>query len=96
MVKFNYYEAPSDSVFEELKAKAKEIWDTYDDTYGYASEKKKYIDELKNIQDNAWTIVGMFDIHNQAKLYEAVNEETRAKLSEVFTDYYLKAYKDLI
>lgn len=76
MTKFDYYKAPSQEIFEDIRANAIQIWFTYDDTYGYASEKINKIKSLENIRDNAWYIVAMFDMNNQAKLLSMVRPET--------------------
>jgi len=75
----DYYTAPSQEVFDDIKLNAMKIWLDYDDTYGYATEKCDRIKNLENISDNAWTIVAMFDSNNQAKLLSMVKPET-AKL----------------
>ncbi len=76
MKDFNYNTAPSDEVFEDLKQNAIKIWKTYDDTYGYQSEKIGRIENLANIRDNYWTMIGMFDPINQIKLIGLVKPET--------------------
>jgi len=45
-----YYTAPTNEIFEEVKAKAIEIWQTYDNTYGYADEKVNKIKDLENVR----------------------------------------------
>lgn len=77
-----YYDAPSDAVFNEIKEKAIEIWRTYDDTYGYATEKIDRVNSIKNIKDNWGEIVGMFDYINQAKLLDKLSDEARKKVQE--------------
>lgn len=72
---FNYYEAPPQEVFDDIKLNAQAIWRTYDDTHGYATEKLERID-INNIKDNAWYIVAMFDGHNQERLLKMVKPET--------------------
>lgn len=67
-----------DKTFEELRAEAIKIWQTYDDTYGYASEKIDYINSFGNVKDNYGTIIGMFDNDNQHKLYKAVGDDAKA------------------
>lgn len=67
----------SDEVFAELKAKAIDIWKTYDNTYGYADEKIGYLNSFGNVSDNFGTIIGMFDIQNQRKLYNSVGDEAK-------------------
>lgn len=71
-----YYTAPPQEVFDEIKAAAIEIWSEYDDTYGYASDKISRIKDIENVQDNAWYMVAMFDPMNQIKLIQRVSEST--------------------
>ena len=78
----SYYDAPSDEIFNEIKGKAIEIWQTYDDTYGYASEKISYVNTIANIKDNWGTIVGMFDCDNQQKLLSKLSPEANDKVRE--------------
>lgn len=66
--KFDYYTAPPQEVFDDIKKNAIEIWKTYDDEFGYATKKIGRIKDLKNIRDNAWYMVAMFDPMNQRKL----------------------------
>ena len=77
-----YYQPPSDAIFNEIKEQAIAIWKTYDDTYGYQTEKLKRISTLSNIRDNAMFIVAMFDVHNQAKLCNALSEDAAAYVWE--------------
>lgn len=78
----SYYDAPSDEIFNEIKQAAIEIWQTYDDTFGYASEKIGYVNSITNFKDNWGTIVGMFDCHNQQKLLAKLSDEAKRKVSE--------------
>lgn len=78
----SYYDAPSQEVFDEIKAKAVEIWQTYDDTYGYASEKIARVNEITNVKDNWGFIVGMFDHTNQQKLLAKLSPEAQEKVRE--------------
>lgn len=77
-----YYDAPSEEIFEEIKAKAIEIWQTYDDTYGYASEKIRYARSVNNVKDNWGVLVGMFDHNNQMKLMAKLSPEAQEKVRE--------------
>ena len=63
-----YYVAPSDEIFEEMKRLAIQIWQTYDNTYGYVDEKVGQIKDIGNIRDNFMYIYAMFDWENQNKL----------------------------
>ena len=77
-----YYEAPSDKIFEEVKKEAIKIWETYDDTYDYASGKINRIKDIGNIKDNAMSIVSMFDHSNIAKLLVNLSPDARHFVSE--------------
>lgn len=77
-----YYTAPSDEVFEEIKAAAIKIWQTYDDTYGYVTEKIGSIERIGNVKDNWMFIVAMFDWNNQAALLDTVRPETAQLIKE--------------
>lgn len=77
-----YDDAPSDEVFNEIKQAATEIWQTYDNTYGYVDEKLEMIDRLTNFKDNWGTMVGMFDYPNQMKLLAKLSPEAREKVAE--------------
>ena len=71
-----------DKTLEELRAEAIKIWQTYDDTNGYASEKIDSINSFGNIKDNYGTIIGMFDRDIQAKLFTAVGDEAKRLISD--------------
>lgn len=87
MTSKEYYTAPSDKVFKEIKKESIKIWQTYDDTYGYATEKVNRIKDLENIKDNAWYMVAMFDENNQLKLITAVSPETGNLIVEAKKGY---------
>lgn len=70
-----YYTAPPQHIFDDIKENAKKIWESYDNTHGYVTEKLQRID-IENFSDNAWYIVAMFDVPNQNKLLSMVEPET--------------------
>jgi len=78
----SYNDAPSDEIFNEIKQASIEIWKTYDDTHGYASEKINHVNSITNIKDNWGTIVGMFDYINQGKLLDKLSPEAKVKVRE--------------
>lgn len=78
----DYYTAPSDEIFNEIKEKAIEIWQTYDDTHGYATEKINRVKEITNVKDNWGYIVGMFDSTNQQKLLNRLSEGAKRKVEQ--------------
>lgn len=78
----SYYDAPSDDVFNEIKKRAVDIWQTYDDTYGYATEKIEYVNSITNVKDNWGTIIGMFDQDNQRRLLAKLSPDAREKVEE--------------
>lgn len=74
---------PSEAIFNDLKQAAKKVWERYDDTYGYASEKIARVNSITNYADNWYTFVGMFDSTNQQKMFLEVElDETTAFLME--------------
>lgn len=77
-----YYTPPSDAVFEEIKAKAIELWQTFDDTYGYATAKVNRIKDIENVQDNAMYMVAMFDQDNMANLAKMLSAEARKAIAD--------------
>lgn len=77
-----YYTAPSDEIFLEVLEAALEIWASYDDTHGYATEKINRIKDLKNISDNVMYIVAMFDTPNQNRLANKLSPEARQALRD--------------
>lgn len=77
-----YYEPPTDDQFNEVKQKAIEIWQTYDDTHLYATEKINRIKDLPNIADNFMVIVAMFDNQNQGKLRRSISDEARQAICD--------------
>ena len=56
---------PSQEIYNEMKSIAASIWSTYDNTYGYVTDKLNYINSIGNIQDNAMVFYRMFDNNNQ-------------------------------
>ena len=58
-------ETPTEEIFNEMKAIASKIWNTYDNTYGYVNEKLDRINSIENFQDNTMVFYRMFDHQNQ-------------------------------
>lgn len=77
-----YYTAPSDDMFNEIKREATKIWETYDDTYGYVSDKLETVNRLQNVRDNYMFMVSMFDWTNQQKLLAALHPDTVHRILE--------------
>lgn len=75
-----YYTAPSEEYFKEMKMLATEIWNSYDDTHGYAYEKISRIKDIQNIEDNFMYILAMFDPPNQAKLLSRASVWLRVEI----------------
>lgn len=88
-----YYTPPRDSSFNEVRDKSIEIWKTYDDEFGYATEKINGIKDLENTGGNFMYIVSQFDHWNQKKLAymlsrEASNDVSIRKLAGGATEEY--------
>lgn len=77
-----YYTAPPQEIFEDIKINAIKVWSQYDkpEQREYRDSKIDRIKDLKNIEDNAWYIVAMFDLSNQAKLLTLVKPDTAAMI----------------
>jgi|ERR1039458_5482256 hypothetical protein len=71
-----YRTTPTQEIFDDIKGASIRIWQTYDDTYGYATEKIDRINSIENYSDNYMAIVGMFDNNNQSILCRIVKPET--------------------
>ena len=77
-----FYTPPTDEAFNELKLEAIRLWQTYDDTYRYASEKINRIKDLPNVGSNFMSIWQMFDFMNQYKIYMSLSESTIAEIAK--------------
>ncbi len=58
------------------------VWQPYDDTYGYRTEKQERNASVSTDNpDNIWFFLGQFDLNNQSKLYFEViiSKESKAK-----------------
>ncbi len=71
-----YYIAPPQEIFEDIKENAIKIWQAYDDTYGYSTGKINAIKDIGNVKDNAWYMVAMFDGINKLKLIKSLKPES--------------------
>ena len=74
--------APSDKIFNEMKQAATQIWNTYDNQFGYVDEKISRVNNIDNIQDNAMVFYRMFDMSNQTKFRGLVSAETLNYISK--------------
>jgi len=81
-----YYTPPSNELFEEVKEASMNVWNGYDDTHGYATEKVNRIKDLNNVGDNFMYMVSMFDIYNQVKLSSYLSEESKKAVRERLLD----------
>lgn len=70
------FETPSEEIYQEMKNKAVEIWNTYDDTFWYRTEKLNIINSLDNVEDNAMVFYRMFDVVNQHKFLNWLSDES--------------------
>lgn len=78
-----YYTAPPDEVFNEIKSQAIKLWQTYDNEFGYVDEKTGRIEHIQNIRDNTCYIVAMFDGNNTTKLLGMVKGEAKEWLEDL-------------
>lgn len=85
----NYYSAPSDKIFDEIKDKAIELWtNKYPaDKHPYYTEKKvASIKNLTNLGDNFMYIVAMFDMNNQTELGTMISDEAKKEIRDRLID----------
>jgi|688.fasta_scaffold1110232_2 hypothetical protein len=68
-------ETPTQEIFNEMKKISTEIWNTYDNEFGYVDEKLKRINSFGNIEDNAMVMYRMFDWENQSIFRKKSSEE---------------------
>lgn len=73
---------PSIIIFEEMKSAAISVWQTYDNQFGYVTEKLSIIEGIKNYQDNAMVFYRMFDYENQAKMRSKLSPESINYINE--------------
>lgn len=86
-----YYTPPPGYIFSEVRDRCIDIWNTYDNTYGYVDEKVNSIKDLENITGNFMYMISKFDIHNLRKLISSLSNESRLeiirRLSKEMIDY---------
>jgi hypothetical protein len=82
-----YYIAPSQEVFDDIKQAAICVWNTYDNEFGYRTEKINKIKDLKNISDNYAYMIAMFVSFNQARCFSNVKlPETKRLIRQLLSD----------
>lgn len=81
-----YYQAPAIELFDDVRENAIKIWQSYDNTYGYADEKINQIVDMQNVGDNFMYIVAMFDYNNQEQLASMLKEETKKAIHDRIMD----------
>lgn len=77
-----YYTAPEDYIFNEVKQRSKEVWESLNAHPSYTEEKLSAIQDLPNVQDNLMYMVAMFDLNNQIKLSIKLSNEAREAIKE--------------
>lgn len=81
-----YYTAPTDEIFQEVKQASIKVWNKYDDSFGYRTEKIESISKLKNVRGNFMYMVAMFDIHNQRELSSYLTDEAKKEIRDRMID----------
>jgi hypothetical protein len=76
-----FFSSPKDEYFEELKSVCIKFWRTFDDQFGYATEKINTIKDLKNVDGNFMSMVQMIHPLNRILISEAISIETRYNVS---------------
>lgn len=81
-----FYIPPSKELFDEIKRESIKLWNTYDDTYGYATKKIERIKDLENHSSNGIWMVQMFDIHNIHRLMKWLSPKWREFIASRLPD----------
>ena len=74
---FEYYRAPSQEVFNDIKDMAITAWETLEEPKSYINGKINIIKDLENIGSNAWRIINMFHPTIRLYLYTISKKETK-------------------
>lgn len=72
----------SKEALEILKRSAHKVWEKYDDTHGYRTEKQNRNNDVStDNSDNAYFFIGQFDPRNQQELlfYVLTEDESEAR-----------------
>lgn len=75
--------APPPEIVGDMLEQAHAIWSTYDDTYGYATEKKEMLKVVQRDPREFMVCWTMFDWKNQQILYSKLHPETQDYLDKV-------------
>ena len=75
-----YYTPPTQEIFDDIKQASIKVWETYDDTHGYATVKINRIKDIKNVADNYGYIIAMFDSDNQLKVLKNLERNDSIEL----------------
>lgn len=76
-----YYTAPSDEVFAEIKQAAVDVWNTFDNTHGYVTEKLALVGAITNVRDNWMTLIALFDLPHQRMMLANLSHETYVQVA---------------
>jgi hypothetical protein len=79
-----FYKPPPDECFEELKSVCINFWKTFDDTFGYATEKINTIKDLPNEGANFMAMVQMIHPISRQVIAKNLSIETRNYISVKF------------
>jgi len=69
------HETPTIEIFNELKEAATTVWNTFDNTYGYVTEKLEIVNSIENYADNVMISYRMFDNGNQRLMRQELSSE---------------------
>jgi len=83
----NYYKAPEERIFQEVKGQCIDLWNVISDDEGYVEEKVSRIRDVKNVEDNMMFFIAMFDLGNQWKLKKKLSEDAKAVILERLAPY---------
>lgn len=79
-----FYKPPPDECFDELKSVCIRFWETFDDTFGYATKKINQIKDLPNEGSNFMGMVQMIHPLSRKIIAKNLSIETRNYISVKF------------
>ena len=79
----NYYKRVTEKAFKDIKQNCIKIWQSYNDEFGYSTDKINRVKDVNNIKDNGLHLIAMFDVLNIQKLLSMLKPETVEELEEI-------------
>ena len=83
---FTYNPKLTDEIFNDVKNKIINVWNTYDNQFGYVDEKIETINSLPQEWDSVIRMFRMFHVLLRDEIIKTLNEETTTSLKLELSD----------